>query len=211
MVKNITKLALFFLILSVIASYAIAQEDEAKYEFNGKVGRLSSFSDDYESTVMIELNIAYSITKHIAVSGGAIFTNFQGPSQILLGGQDLLDYFETLSPYRVDKIRMDEQIFIGKIILKAGGKRFSPYASFGLGGYQFRYRQNVFVTNPLTLQESALPVYFQNTVLGFNAGAGLNFYLNDFLAIKFDACYHKVFYELIDKQMTISAGFGFLF
>ncbi len=106
---------------------------------------------------------------------------------------------------------MDEQVFTGKIIIKAGSKKISPYASFGLGGYQFRYRQNTYITNPMTLKQSAVPIYFQNTVLGFNVGAGLNFYMNDFLAIKFDGCYHKIFYELIEQQMTISAGFGFLF
>jgi hypothetical protein len=211
MMKNIIRLTLILLIMSFITSYVMAQEDEAKYEFNGKVGRLSSFGDEFESTVMIELNIAYSISKHIAISGGAIFTNFYGPNEVLLGGQELIDYLETYSPYRVDKIRMDEQVFTGKIIIKAGGKKISPYASVGLGGYQFRYRQNTYITNPLSLEESALPIYFQNTVLGFNVGAGLNFYMNDFLAIKFDGCYHKIFYELIEQQVTISAGFGFLF
>lgn len=210
MKNNIMRLVFFILFMSLIAPFSIAQ-DEAKYEFSGKVGGLSPLSPDYESTVMIELDITYSITKHIAISGGAVFCNFLGPSEILIGGEELLEYLNTFAPLRIDAIRMDEQIFTAKIILKTGGKKVSPFIAAGIGGYQFYYKQNIFGKDPIFGGEISRPIYYKDTVFGINAGGGLDFYMNDFLSLKFEGCYHRVFHDFIQQQLTFSGGFGFMF
>jgi len=197
-----------------ISSFSIAQDD-TKYEFSGKVGGLSVLDQDYESTVMIELNIAYSITKHIAISGGAIFCNFRGPSEVLVGGEDFREYLETFAPLRIEPVQMDAQIFMAKLVFKTGGKKVSPYLAAGIGGYQFYYKQNVFGTSPIVIDdepdEVPMPIYFKETSFGVNVGGGIDFFMNDFLSIKFEGCYHKIFYELIEQQIAFSAGFGFNF
>ena len=211
MKNNLHKVAFLLLLWSLIAPLTMAQEDEAKYEINGKVGRLSHFSQDYESAVMIELNIVYSITKHIAISGGAAFANFNGPTEVLLPLEGLMEYLNTFAPLRIDNIRMDEQIFTGKLIFKGGGKKISPYFAAGVGAYQFRYRQNVFGTDPIFQEEIPIPLYHTETFFGINVGGGVDYYLSDFLSLKFEGCYHKIFYELIEKQLSIIGGFGFMF
>jgi len=210
--KNDLYRFIFFLLLwGLIVPLTMAQEEEAKYEINGKVGKLSHFSQEYESTVMIELNIVYSINKHVAISGGAAFANFNGPSEVLLRLEGLMEYLNTFAPLRIDNIRMDEQIFTGKLIFKGGGKKISPYFAAGMGAYQFRYSQNVFGTDPIFKEEVPIPLYHTETYFGINVGGGVDYYLSDFLSLKFECCYHKIFYELIEKQLSINGGFGFMF
>jgi len=97
------------------------------------------------------------------------------------------------------------------VVISAGKKKLTPYMCAGVGVYQFLYSQTVFGLLPITEEEEPIPLYWRDNNLGMIIGGGVDYYMTEFLSLKFEGLYQKILNDYIKQQVTFTAGFGFNF
>lgn len=209
MTKGIAKLVVSLLLMISLSGISWAQT--TKYKIDGRVGYLTSLDKEYESTAIMVLNFQYSLTPNLALRFGAGFTNLQGPDRLLLDFPELMDMLRFYLSYRVDHAKIDQQYFYFDVVISAGKKKLTPYMCAGVGVYQFLYSQTVFGLLPITEEEEPIPLYWRDNNLGMIIGGGVDYYMTEFLSLKFEGLYQKILNDYIKQQVTFTAGFGFNF
>ena len=197
--------------LLILSLSATSWAQTAKYKLDGRVGYLSNLDEEYESTAVMVLDFQYSFTSNIGLRFGAGFTNLQGPDRLLLDIPNLMQYLSSYISYRVGNVKIDQQYFYLNVVLSAGKKRLTPYICAGVGLYQFIFRQTIFGLLPIVEEEEALPLYWRDNNLGMMVGGGVDYYMTEFLSLKFEGLYQKILNDFIKQQFTFTAGFGFNF
>jgi len=209
MTKGIASLVGSLLLMMSLSAICWAQD--ARYKLDGRVGYLTSLDKEYESTAVMVIDFQYALTSTFALRFGAGFTNLEGPDRLLLDIPSLIEYLEDYLSYRVDHIKIDQQYFYFDVVVSAGKKKLTPYMCAGVGLYQFIYRQTAFGLLPITEEEEPIPLYWRDNNLGVIIGGGVDYYMTEFLSLKFEGLYHKILNSYIKQQVTFTAGFGFNF
>lgn len=209
MTKGIARLVGSMLLIVSLSAVSWAQT--ARYKLDGRVGYLTNLDKEYESTAVMVIDFQYSLSPIFGLRFGAGFTNLQGPDRLLLDIPNLMEYLSSYISYRVDNVKIDQQYFYFNVVVSAGKKRISPYMCAGVGLYQFIFRQTIFGLLPITQDEEPLPLYWRENSLGMIIGGGVDYYMTEFLSLKFEGLYQKLLNDFIKQQVTFTAGFGFNF
>lgn len=209
MKKGIARLVGSLLLIMSLSGICWAQAP--RYKLDGRVGYLTSLDKEYDSTAVMVIDFQYALSSTFALRFGAGFTNLKGPDRLLLDIPSLMDYLSFYLSYRIDNVKIDQQYFYFNVVVSAGKRRFTPYVCGGVGLYQFIFRQTVFGLIPITEEEEALPLYWRDNNLGILIGGGVDYYMTEFLSLKFEGLYQRIMNDFVKQQVTFTAGFGFNF
>jgi outer membrane protein W len=208
------KTALFLIPLVILSLPALGAKDKVsgRYRFNGVAGYLKPGCEGCEATTMVYLSFEYLLSRNIGLSFGGGFTNFQGPAEAMSGVTGLKEYLTQFEPIDIRRPRLELQYGGMGFLFRAPAGKVAPYVNIGIGAYQYSYSQDVFTIDPYTGETAAsIPIFYRKTYFGANAAVGMELLMTEFLSLKIEGNYMRIFSDLVPSQISVSAGFGFIF
>ncbi|MCD6451806.1 MAG: outer membrane beta-barrel protein [Acidobacteria bacterium] len=208
------RVAIFLIPFIFFSLFLLGAEEKisGRYRFNGVAGYLHPGRTGCEDTTSVFLSFEYLFSRNVGMSFGGGFTNFRGPHEIMIGGQELKGYMEQFSPLDIRRPRLELQYGTIGLLLRFPAGKLAPYINLGVGAYQYTYTQDIFGRDPQTGQSGLpLPLFYRNTSFGVNGAVGMEYLITEFLSVKFEGNYQRIFSDLIKSQFVVNAGFGFIF